>query len=159
MEYLEEVKSHAAEKVNNTIQALYPANSLQQGFILHAMTHPLDDAYRVQSLCDYYQAIHIECYKKAWQLAIKTYPILRACFNWDETPLQIINSEGKLRFTLHDVCAAENKAAAILAIQHADRMLSFDLTQPTLLRLALIKQDEQHYTLLKTEHHSIGDAW
>jgi amino acid adenylation domain-containing protein len=146
-------------RAQTELQAIYPANSLQQGFIFHAQSHPADDAYRVQSLCDYYHEIDIGCYQKAWALAIKTYPILRTCFNWDETPIQIITKQGQLQFAFHDVTQELDKDATILRLQQADRAQAFDLTKPLLLRLHLMKQQENHYTLLKTEHHCIGDAW
>lgn len=144
---------------NSQIQAIYPANSLQQGFIAHAISHPLDDAYRVQSLCDYHVAIDVDCYQRAWELAIQTYPILRTCFNWDEAPIQIITRAGKLRFHVHDITNESDKNAIITALIQADRLQRFDLAEPTLLRIALIKQTDTHYTLLKSEHHLIGDAW
>ncbi|OGT41177.1 MAG: hypothetical protein A3F13_04160 [Gammaproteobacteria bacterium RIFCSPHIGHO2_12_FULL_40_19] len=147
------------EIVTNEIQAIYPANSLQQGFIFHAVSQPHDDAYLVQSLCDYDQAINVEIYRQAWTFAFNTYPTLRLCFNWDENPIQIITKHGHLDFSLHDISKVDDKNEAILKLQQSDRKQLFDLTKPTLLRLHLIKQDNNHYTLLKTEHHSIADAW
>ena len=35
----------------------------------------------------------------------------------------------------------------------------FELNQPPLFRLHLIKQDHDHYTLLESSHHSITDGW
>ena len=48
------------KNIVSEIQAIYPANSLQQGFIFHVLSQPLDDAYRVQSLFDYYHALDID---------------------------------------------------------------------------------------------------
>ncbi|MDP1574997.1 MAG: amino acid adenylation domain-containing protein [Coxiellaceae bacterium] len=145
--------------VTNEIQAIYPANSLQQGFIFHAVSQSHDDAYIVQSLCDYTHAIDVSAYRQAWDFAIKTYPTLRLCFNWDESPIQIITKYGKLHFALHDISNEPDKEAAILALQQRDRTKGFELKNPSLLRLHLIKQSNHYYTLLKTEHHSIADAW
>ncbi|MFK5984628.1 MAG: amino acid adenylation domain-containing protein [Pseudomonadota bacterium] len=144
------------------IDAIYAANSLQQGFIYHALTQQNDDAYRVQILIDYPHAINTEYFQQAWQLAIATYPILRSSFNWQEVPLQLIHKTASLQFTWHDLSAitqASKRDAAITKIQQQDRKLAFDLGRPALLRLHLIKQQEQHYTLLKSEHHSIADGW
>ena len=44
----------AARLNNNEIIGIYPANSLQQGFIYHALGFAGDDAYRVQMLWDYH---------------------------------------------------------------------------------------------------------
>jgi len=144
------------------VDAIYPANSLQQGFIYHALTQHNDDAYRVQLLIDYPHALNTEYFQQAWQLAIATYPILRSSFNWQEVPLQLIHKAAPLQFSLHDLSSiihTSERDTAITEIQQQDRKLAFDLSRPALLRLHLIKQHEQHYTLLKSEHHSIADGW
>ena len=102
------------------IEALYPANSLQQGFIFHALSHPDDEAYRVQLLWDYHNMLKVDCYKKAWALAIETYPILRTCFNWEEEMIQLTVKTGKLYFTEHDISNAKDKDNAIKRIQEKD---------------------------------------
>ncbi|MDP3560888.1 MAG: amino acid adenylation domain-containing protein [Legionellaceae bacterium] len=135
------------------IEAIYKANSLQQGFIYHVLSQVGDDAYRVQLLLDYHSPIQVEAYQNAWKLAIQTYPILRTYFNWDEDLIQIVTKEGHLDFTYHD------SVLSIEAIQQADRAIAFDLQRPTLLRIHLMKHRNDHYTLLKSEHHSISDGW
>lgn len=150
-------------KIQNTIQAIYPANSLQQGFIYHALSQEQDDAYRVQSLLDYHNAMDVEYYKQAWELAILSYPILRASFNWDEEIIQIIYRKGNLNFTYYDlskeVLSEVQRDEKIRQIQQGDRRQGFDLRKPTQLRLCFIKHSEVHYTLLRTFHHSIVDGW
>ncbi|MBD2786612.1 non-ribosomal peptide synthetase, partial [Xenorhabdus sp. 3] len=72
------------------IEALYPATSLQQGFIYHHLAQPQDDAYRVQLLLDYHAPIDLAAYQQAWALASLRYPILRTAFDWEEEILQIV---------------------------------------------------------------------
>ncbi len=140
------------------IDALYPANSLQQGFIYHALTQPDDDAYRIQVLLDYSHALNVDAYILAWEYAIKRYPILRTCFNWEESLIQIVCKKGKLTVQYHDVRHDIDKALMVQRIQEEDRRKGFDLEHPTLLRLHVIRQDTAYYTVLKTEHHSISDG-
>ena len=123
-----------------------------------ALSHSQDDAYRVQVLIDYPDAIEKEYYQEAWRLAIKTYPILRTSFNWEESPVQLIHKEGNFTFTYHDCSDVYDIDSAIKEIQETDRKVAFNLGQPTLLRLHLIKHKEEKYTLLKSEHHSIADG-
>lgn len=148
--------------MKNKVEHIYPANSLQQGFIYHAVSFPEDDAYRVQLLLDYHEAIDTEKYLKAWEYCIATYPILRTAFNWKEELIQVVYKYGKLDYKIHDIShldTQQQKDEAIQAIQHDDRTEGFDLTKPTLLRLHIIKQSPDQYTVLKTEHHSIMDGW
>ncbi|WP_323861657.1 condensation domain-containing protein, partial [Xenorhabdus doucetiae] len=72
------------------IEALYPATSLQQGFIYHHLAQPQDDAYRVQLLLDYHAPIDLAAYQQAWALASLRFPILRTAFDWEGEILQIV---------------------------------------------------------------------
>ena len=141
------------------IEAIYPANSLQQGFIYHVLSNPEDDAYRVQLLFDYSRPINAENYKKAWLKAVETYPILRTSFNWDEELIQIIHKSGVIQFFYHDISNKSDKTKATIEIQEKDRLVPFDLTKAELLRIHLIKQTDNLYTVLKSDHHAIADGW
>jgi amino acid adenylation domain-containing protein/non-ribosomal peptide synthase protein (TIGR01720 family) len=147
---------------NNAIETIYLANSLQQGFIYHALSQGDADAYRVQLSFDYHQALDVDKYIQSWEMAIKCFPILRAAFNWEDGIYQIVYKEGLLNYQLHDISALKlesERNQRISSIQAVDRNINFDLTQPSLLRLHIIKQSEEHYTIIKTEHHSISDGW
>jgi amino acid adenylation domain-containing protein len=148
--------------MKNEILHIYAASSLQQGFIYHALSQPEDDAYRVQLLLDYHETIDVDNYIKAWELCINRYPVLRTAFDWEDGVLQIVYKYGKLNYELHDLsplASQEERDEAIVSIQVEDRKQSFDLRKPTLIRLHIIKQAENYYTILKTEHHSIADGW
>jgi amino acid adenylation domain-containing protein/non-ribosomal peptide synthase protein (TIGR01720 family) len=148
--------------MKNEIEHIFPANSLQQGFIYHALSQPEDDAYRVQWSYDYRQALDIGTYLKAWEYCIRRYPILRTAFNWEEDIIQIVYKHGQLEYEVHDIShlsAQEDKDAAIAAIQAADRRKPFDLTRRTLLRVQIVRQTDCFYTVLICEHHSITDGW
>ena len=151
-----------AKATQNELVHIYPATSLQQGFIYHALSQNQDDAYRVQLVYDYPETLDIEKYIQAWEYCIAQYPILRTAFNWEEDIIQIIYRRGKLEYEVHDISGLSGKAqrdAAIEAIQVADRQRGFDLTRPTLVRLHIIKQAGAYYTIIKSEHHSISDGW
>jgi hypothetical protein len=150
-----------AKHDNNEIESIYPANSLQQGFIYYALSQPQDDAYRVQILFDYKQPLDIAHYLKAWELVIATYPILRTAFNWEESLIQIQYKYGKLNHYYHDLShlTAVEQEQTLHDIQQSDRQVGFNLQRAELLRLHIIKHSDAHYTIIKTEHHSISDGW
>ncbi|WP_187655693.1 condensation domain-containing protein, partial [Xenorhabdus sp. PB62.4] len=148
----------------NNIEMIFPATSLQQGFIYHYLAQPQDDAYRVQLLLDYHTQLDLAVYQQAWSLASLRFPILRTAFDWEGEILQIItagSSIGPTNFTTLDVTQLpeEDRNKAIEAIQQNDRNLSFDLNQPGLIRFTFIKQGEQLTTVLITLHHCIVDGW
>ncbi|AGC75283.1 non-ribosomal peptide synthetase [Nonlabens dokdonensis] len=152
----------AASSTQNSISGIYPASSLQQGFIYHAISQPDDDAYRVQLLLDYHDELDVDKYLQAWEYCIRKYPILRTSFNWEEELVQVVYNRGDLEYELHDISELKTQLARdekIKSIQLLDRGHGFDLTKPSLFRLHIIKQSETLYTILKTDHHSIGDGW
>jgi amino acid adenylation domain-containing protein/non-ribosomal peptide synthase protein (TIGR01720 family) len=146
---------------NRQIKAIYMANSLQQGFIYHALSQVNDDAYRVQLVFDYHQALDIANYITGWQLAVEKYPILRTAFNWEEELIQIIYTQADLTYEVLDISdlPTEDQNQYIAQLQQKDRQIAFDLTTPCLLRLYIIKRSIGHYSILKSEHHCISDGW
>ena len=151
----------SAQAQGNRIAYIYPANSLQQGFIYQALSQPEDDAYRVQLLFDYHQTLDVKCYVKAWELAIRQYPILRTAFNWEEEIIQVIYEQGKLIYCYQDLSHLDKpfQEQAIDEIQQTDRSKGYDLRKAELLRIYIIKLQSDHYVILKSEHHSIADGW
>ncbi|KZN49805.1 non-ribosomal peptide synthetase [Pseudoalteromonas luteoviolacea] len=146
------------------IESISPANSLQQGFIYHHLNQPDDDAYRVQMMLDYQEPLNVPLYQKAWELTSLRFPALRTFFNWDEALLQVVSPKASIdsnSFHYEDISALGDveRAAKIDALQQAERAKGFDLSKPGLIRISLIKQADDLYTLLKTEHHSISDGW
>ena len=84
IEQLDNLKSKYTD-----IEAIYPATSLQQGFIYHALSQPNDDAYRIQLVLDY-KNLDIDKYLEAWKLASIKHPVLRTCFSWETEMFQIV---------------------------------------------------------------------
>ncbi len=141
------------------LEDLYPASSLQQGFIYHALTYPEDEAYRLQLLVDYPQAMDTQQLQAAWRYVLGCFPGLRVCFNWEEELLQIITDYREIPWTEHDISAEKNKEEAVESIRAKDWQERFDLSKPGLLRLHWIMQSEDYGTLLLSMHHSITDGW
>ncbi|AOM39757.1 non-ribosomal peptide synthetase [Xenorhabdus hominickii] len=158
------VDAPATSSKNKKIEAIFPATSLQQGFVYHYLAQPQDDAYRVQLLLDYHASINVDAYQKAWTLASRRFPILRTAFNWEGKILQIVTAGTSIdsaNFRHEDITqlSEEERNRAIDTLQQHDRTLPFDLRQPGLARFTLIKQHQQLVTVLITLHHSIIDGW
>ena len=148
--------------MKNGISKIFPATGLQQGFIYQALSHPEDDAYRIQLIFDYQEPLALDLYTQAWEYCIQQYPILRTAFNWEEEIIQIVYRQGKLRYEQHDIShlvTQGERDEAIEQISVSDRQKAFDLTSPTLFRLHIIKQLSNYYTVILTQHHSITDGW
>jgi len=145
------------------VDGVYPATSLQQGFIYHALHQGnLDDAYRVQLVMEYKKELKTDYFKEAWLYAQKKYPALRLRFAWDEQMVQIIDSETRLNWHFIDLSTeqeTETQQTKLDQIIKDDREVKFDIAQSELFRVTLIKQKDEDYTCILTIHHIIADGW
>ncbi len=151
-----------ALQCSREIEAIYLANSLQQGFIYHSLAQgKIDDAYIVQLIWDYKNALDIELFKQAWVYAQARYPNLRLRFCWDENLLQVVDREGSLDWRYIDLSeeTEEVRLEKIKRIQEQDRREPYNLEAGNLFRVYLIKHGNKHYTCLFSNHHSILDGW
>ncbi|MDX7989882.1 non-ribosomal peptide synthetase [Xenorhabdus littoralis] len=138
---------------------VYPANSLQQGFIHHHLSHAHNSTYHFQFVLDYAQPIEPRHYRKAWLCAQQKYPILRTGFDWQEQPRQIVFQHAELSWQYHDLSAHSAPEHALAELCQQQNSQPFDLRQPELMRVCLIKLAEDRYSLIHTSHHIIIDGW
>lgn len=148
--------------MKSKITHIFPASSLQQGFIYQVLSQEDKEAYREQYLLDINEQLDVDLYIKAWGLCIDKYPILRTAFNWEEDIFQIVYEKGNLDYQIIDIShlkTQEEKENAIKEIQNDDNSKSFDLKMPSVFRVYIIKRDDDKYTILKSSHHIISDGW
>ena len=165
------------------IRALYKANSLQQGFIYHALKQGRDDnAYKVQLVFNYRNKLEAELLRQSWQGAINKYPSLRLRFAWDEELVQIVDKHQDLDWRYSDLStqsqgdksqnnelqnlpdslpdnSGNNHQLLVDDIIKADRHEPYELESGNLLRIHLIKLQEDEYSCIISSHHAILDGW
>ncbi|WP_218667836.1 condensation domain-containing protein, partial [Porphyromonas gingivalis] len=144
------------------VDDIYLANSLQQGFIYHAINQgDVDDAYRVQLSWEYHNVLNVELLKKSWELTQQKYETMRLRFAWEEELVQVIDKVGNLDWNYMEVEGlgqdARDKYLAELTAK--DREHSFDLKEGSLFRIYLIRFEHDHYGFLFSNHHAILDGW
>ncbi|TXI92124.1 MAG: amino acid adenylation domain-containing protein, partial [Neisseriales bacterium] len=155
-EYIEKV-----EELRD-IEAIFLANSLQQGFIYHALNNENSDtAYRIQLLLAYDNQLDPELFKLVWQAMVNRFGSLRLRFAWDDEIIQIIDKKQDLFWNYTDLSgfATNQHEELIDKIIHGDRANPYDLKYGQLLRIHLIKCTNDHYRCLISSHHAILDGW
>ncbi|TZF95867.1 amino acid adenylation domain-containing protein, partial [Chryseobacterium panacisoli] len=162
VEYVVENTQLSAIQDKGEIEGVYLANSLQEGFVYHALNQgETDDAYRVQLMWEYRAKINTDKLRNSWSLIQTQYPALRVRFDWNGEILQIIDKEGKLDWRYQDISALSEEAQEklIKEISHNDRFEGYDLTKGNLFRVYLFKRNEEYYSCLFSNHHAILDGW
>lgn len=144
------------------IEAVYKANSLQQGFIYHALNlGDVDDSYRTQLIWDYCSPIDQGKLKQAWAYAQEKYPTLRLRFGWEEELIQIVDKHSSVEWEFIDISemSAKEQDEYTQELIIKDRNLGYDLSKSALFRIYLVKKSEDNYTCLLNNHHAILDGW
>ncbi|WP_228450445.1 condensation domain-containing protein, partial [Chryseobacterium rhizosphaerae] len=147
---------------SGAIEGVYLANSLQEGFVYHALNQgDKDDAYRVQLVWDYKAGMDLNKLKDAWIYTQEQLPTLRLRFDWSEEIVQIIDKKGNLDWRYHDISDMndEDQENLVKEMTQKDRFEVYDLSKGSLFRVYIFKRSESHYSCLFSNHHAILDGW
>ncbi len=142
------------------IEDLYPLSPMQAGLLFHSLYEPQAGAY-VNQLSVEVRGIDAERLGRAWQASLDAHPILRSGFHWPSgasEPLQLVERDLRLPLQLLDWRDRADQAQSLAALADAER-LGFDPARPPLLRLALVRLDDQRQQLIYTHHHLLLDGW
>ena len=142
------------------IEDVYPLSPMQRGLLFHSVYEPLAGAY-VNQLSVEVTGLDAARLGQAWQATLDAHPILRSGFHWPPgaaQPVQVVQHTLELPLTVLDWRGRADQAAELHLLARSER-LQFDPAQPPLLRLALVRLDEQRQQLIYTHHHLLLDGW
>jgi amino acid adenylation domain-containing protein/non-ribosomal peptide synthase protein (TIGR01720 family) len=144
------------------IEQVYSLSPLQQGMLFQTIYAPYDGTY-VEQYERTFQNLNADAYKQAWQRVIERHPSLRTAFVWKgmPEPLQIVRRRVSLRWEHQDwrELPTSEREARLEAYRAADRKRGFDLLQPPLMRMALMRVAESNYEFIWSHHHIFSDGW
>ncbi|HBP0403028.1 TPA: amino acid adenylation domain-containing protein [Pseudomonas aeruginosa] len=143
------------------VEDLYPLSPMQQGMLFHSLYQQEAGDYINQLRVDI-DGLHPESFRAAWQAALDEHDVLRSGFLWQgafETPLQVVRKRVEVPFSVLDWRGREDQAAALDELAAGEGRLGFDLSEAPLLRLVLVRTDEERYHLIYTNHHILMDGW
>ncbi|MFE7842525.1 condensation domain-containing protein [Streptomyces sp. NPDC057474] len=140
-----------------------PVTPQQHGLLLDALAHRGSGRYVEQLFWRWHGPVDTDRFTAAWQSVFDRETVLRAAFDWDDTPCLV----------LHDHVAAQvvRHAAGTVdwdELTERDRLRGFDLRVPGLLRVTLVDDapdpaagDGQipSTRILVTFHHVLLDGW
>ncbi|MCU1728676.1 amino acid adenylation domain-containing protein [Pseudomonas sp. 7P_10.2_Bac1] len=142
------------------IEDLYPLSPMQSGLLFHSLYEPQAGAY-VNQLSVQACGLDAARLAQAWQATLDAHPILRTGFAWPQDarePVQWVQRSLQLPLTVLDWRGRADQAVELELLARSER-LQFDPAQPPLLRLALVRLDEQRQQLIYTHHHLLLDGW
>ena len=149
------------------IQPITRSGDIPQSFAQEKLwfLHQLQPSasYNMANALTIHGPLQIEILSQAFQSTIKRHEILRTHFatNGDGLAVQTITDNVDFDVPVIDLSALDeaeqNAKAQDLALREAQT--GFDLSHAPLLRVKVLKRNEQEYILLLCLHHIIADGW
>jgi amino acid adenylation domain-containing protein len=145
------------------IESIYYLSPLQQGLLFHAVTASGDDPYLTQTAFVLRGQLDATMFERAWQMIVRRHAVLRTGFVWEGVarPVQVVRPETELPLTSRDWRGLDDsqREAAFRDFLAEDRRRGFDFAKSPLMRVALLRADEQCWYFVNTHHHLLLDGW
>ncbi len=145
------------------IEDIYPLSPMQQGMLFHALLEPESPTYNEQMYFRLRGRIDTEHFKQALGSLIQRHAILRTAFIYkkSEKLLQVVCKTVDLPLIMLDwrERSAEERQASFGRLLDDDRRQGFNLSKAPLLRIHLIRLEEELWQVLWSNHHIILDGW
>ncbi|WP_280881889.1 non-ribosomal peptide synthetase [Streptomyces pseudovenezuelae] len=143
---------------------VWPLSPLQQGLLFHTtLAEQGPDVYEGQRALLLTGPLDAARLRGAWQAVVARHPVLRAGFHQGvaDEAVQVIAGHVTVPWREADVSGlpvarADAEVERLCAAEMAER---FDLTEPPLLRVLLIRLGADRYRMVVTTHHVVVDGW
>nr|QEO74874.1 condensation domain-containing protein [uncultured bacterium] len=144
------------------IQDAYPLSPLQEGLLFHTLADPEAGLYTGQFTCRL-SRVNVAAFEQAWERAIERHAALRTAFIWKKSnsPLQAVARRVSLPLRKYDwrALTSAQQQEQFESYLEADRLESFNLNRPPLIRLGLFRVGDDSYRFLWNHHHLVLDGW
>ncbi|HEU0079782.1 MAG TPA: condensation domain-containing protein, partial [Longimicrobiaceae bacterium] len=158
-----------AQPIEHTVQAppaiedVYPLTPLQAGMLFHTLYAPGAQVYVNQYVFSLRGGPDAAALRSAWQEVLGRHPVLRTVFLWEslDRPLQVVHRGATLPWAERDWRSLPRDAqrSELKGYLEADRERGFDLTEPPLMRVALLRMADDEWELVWSYHHLLFDGW
>ena len=137
---------------------LYPLSPMQSGMLFHSLYDPQGSAY-VNQLRIGISGLDPARFKAAWQAVFERHDTLRTGFLQGEQPLQWVARSVELPFIEKDWRQRDAQENALNELAQNELAQGFDLAEPPLMRLVLVRVSQDTYHFIWTRHHLLLDGW
>ena len=139
-----------------------PLSYSQQGMWLVQQLNPLTTAYNMTLALRLQGALDAALLESALRSVVQRHEAFRTRFEAPEgVPLQRVAESAPFAMVQHDLDVLDAPAREVQAQRIRDALVAqpFDLAQPGLYRICLLRMSAQEHVLIWVIHHSIGDQW
>ncbi|MEC0600840.1 amino acid adenylation domain-containing protein, partial [Bacillus spizizenii] len=145
------------------IEKIHSLTPMQNGMLYHALLDPYSAAYFEQLTFSIEGPLNVKKLNAAFNLLIEKYEVLRTAFFHEGISQfkQAVLRKRNINIHFEDISKIEDqeKIAYVENVKQKDRNLRFNLTNDCLIRVTVIKTNNNEYKLLFSFHHIIMDGW
>ncbi|WP_415842403.1 condensation domain-containing protein, partial [Paracidovorax anthurii] len=140
------------------IEDMYPLSPIQEGLLYHSVDAVDGGAYVNQLRVDI-RHVDPERLRAAWAAVLNRHPALRSGFLVGERSLQWVDQACPVPLEVQDWSTRQDCADALDALARAQAAQGFDLAQPPLMRMVLVRLASGAHHFIWTYHHLLVDGW
>ncbi|WP_155617211.1 non-ribosomal peptide synthetase, partial [Paenibacillus polymyxa] len=145
------------------IENIYSLTPMQKGMWFHSALDQQTAAYFEQTQFTMRGALDVQLFERSWMELAKRHLVLRANFVKGPTgePLQIIYRDKPVGFEYEELLhlQSDEKQAYLDKKAEDDKLRGFDLEHDALVRVTILRTEEQSYHVLWSFQHILMDGW
>ncbi|MBE5097604.1 condensation domain-containing protein, partial [Bacillus thuringiensis] len=145
------------------IENVYPLTPTQKGMLFHSLMNPQSEAYFEQATFDMQGSMNIKAFVQSLEQLVQRHAIFRTNFVniGNDEPLQIVYRNREVDFHFEDLQEMEESSREdwIKRYTAADKERGFNLAEDVLMRMAILRTNEQTYHVIWSFHHILMDGW
>jgi len=145
------------------IEDIYPVSPLQESLLFQRLSAPGSSAGFEQKGIALSGDLDLAAFDMTWQEVVNRHPMLRTAFVTDglDESVQVVVRQAHMPVEHHDwrEVPASDQGEKLESFMRADRARGFDPVSAPLMRLAMIRLDDDAYHLVWSYDHLLLDAW
>jgi non-ribosomal peptide synthase protein (TIGR01720 family) len=147
------------------VEDIYPCSPLQAHMVAQYVAAPDPGLFIWQRVTtwDGLQELDIPVFERVLQRLVDRYPPLRTTFLWEglDQPLQVVHARGSALLAYEDwrELSSDEREARQAAYLEMDRARGFNLKEPAVVRMLMVRLAENTYQSIFTGHYMRTDGW
>ena len=146
--------------MNGNVEKVYKLTPMQEGILFQSLKE--ESSYLDQYSCRLKGEIKYNALVEAWKTVVKEYAIFRTAFVHQQVsePLQVVvkNVDPQINVFDYSKLNEDEFEKKIEEFRKEDLKKGFDITKPCLLRVSLLKKNDNECEYVWTIHHLIIDG-
>ncbi|WP_445252994.1 amino acid adenylation domain-containing protein [Nodularia sp. NIES-3585] len=145
------------------IEDIYPLSPMQEGMLFESLYAPDSGVYFEQIICTLTGNLNVEAFEAAWQQVVNRHSIFRTAFVWESLsqPIQVVYRQVEVKVDTRDwrELSPQEQQGQLETFLHSERQQGLQLSDAPLMRLYLLRGDENTYQFVWCHHHILLDGW